>query len=251
MQRIRVAPLERLGHTMQTPVLVLCRMEATGRTTISFGDAGEEIEGGTGPWWLWYLPDAQDVRVHLVDRGGRILIDALHVEALANTSLGSSDLRPLQLSRLEAAINHPQAVELVRDVLTTKGPASHRPGRARGLRATSDRAGQERAAVHHELRYFGELAEERRAELREQARTRGRRPDEFYKQVAEEVARAAAVTRSPVAQVATDLDVAPSAVHRWLREARRRGLASPGREVRQREVLESFTRAVLDEEARR
>ncbi len=236
---------------MQTLVLVLCRMEATGTTLFAIGDGDERVEGGTGPWFLWYLPDAQDVRVHLVDRGGRILIDAVHVEALAGTSLGSSDLRPLQLSRLEAVLNDPHAAELVRDVLDRAGPASHRPGRARDRRAAWERAGEQREEAHALLRYAGEAGDARRAELREQAESRGRRPDEFYKQVAEEVARAAALTRSPVAQVATDLDVAPSAVHRWLREARRRGIASPGREARQREVLESFTRAALDEEASR
>lgn len=226
-------------------------MEPTGKTVIGFGDADEKIEGGVGPWFLWYQPDAQDVRVRIADRDGRLVVEALHVEALPGVSLGSSDLRPLQLGRLQVVLNGPQAAELVREVLGRKGPASHRPGRARERRESWEQASERREEAFEAIRRGSEAADERRAELRRQAETRGRRPDEFYKKVAEEVASAAAWTRSPVAQVASDLEVTPSAVHRWIREARRRGLAAPGRATRRSELMAPYERAAQDEETTR
>jgi transposase-like protein len=216
---------------------------------ISLGELDEKVEGSVGSWFLWYRRDAQDVRVRVADRGGRIVIEALHVEAVAGSTLTSADLRPLQLSRLDAVLNGPEASSLVREVLARKGPASHRPGRAQGRRLAWAGSSQKLDETLADLRRSGRMADERRAELRQDADARGRRPDEFYKRVAEEVARAAAITRSPAVEVATDLDVPVSTVHRWMREARRRGIISaPGRTTSRSEVMAAMERIVREEE---
>lgn len=57
----------------------------------------------------------------------------------------------------------------------------------------------------------------------------GSDPDTFYKLVGDHYRWHAAVTAKPAARIAADAGVPVTTVHRWIREARRRGHLPPGR----------------------
>ena len=56
-----------------------------------------------------------------------------------------------------------------------------------------------------------------------------RRPDEFYATVAAAYRHLATATHRPVVELATANEVPRTTAHRWVKEARRRGLLAPGR----------------------
>ena len=56
--------------------------------------------------------------------------------------------------------------------------------------------------------------------------------DEFYVEVAQAYGLASQFDRSPARLVAEASDVPESTVHRWVKEARRRGVMAPGRAPR-------------------
>ena len=55
------------------------------------------------------------------------------------------------------------------------------------------------------------------------------RGDEFYETVAKTYRHLSAVTKRPVAELAEANEVPPTTAHRWVKEARRRGMLPPGR----------------------
>jgi hypothetical protein len=59
----------------------------------------------------------------------------------------------------------------------------------------------------------------------------GKRPDEFYRAVAQAYSWLAGRERRPAKELAAINDVPASTVHRWVKEARRRGLLGPGRRL--------------------
>jgi hypothetical protein len=70
---------------------------------------------------------------------------------------------------------------------------------------------------------------ESKPRLRDLKRWTGRRPDEFYRQVARVFAAAAAAEPRPAVRIAEANRVPVTTVHRWIKEARRRGLTPPSR----------------------
>ena len=58
-----------------------------------------------------------------------------------------------------------------------------------------------------------------------------KRPDSFYREVASLFSIAAASGSRPAERIAKANRVPPSTVHRWVKEARRRGVMSPARQI--------------------
>lgn len=149
------------------------------------------------------------VRTRLDPDGRRVITD-LYVHG---KELTAETLRGISLPRIEAALNRPSAPD----------PGS---GDDDGL------------AIAELRRRSGLLAEKRRGE-REAGMTRGvlRRPDgsdpeTFYRAVAAAYGDYAYESRAPARALAAEADVPVTTVHRWVREARRRGFLPPGRKGR-------------------
>lgn len=68
--------------------------------------------------------------------------------------------------------------------------------------------------------------------LRIEAPDGTRRPDSFYRKVAELYGFLAGRSRSPAAEIAQANGLPVTTVHRWVKEARRRGFLPPGRRGR-------------------
>jgi transposase-like protein len=68
-------------------------------------------------------------------------------------------------------------------------------------------------------------------ELKLESSSRGKRPDQFYYEVAAAYSWLAGRVRRPAKELATINGVPESTIHRWVKEARRRQLLGPGRRL--------------------
>lgn len=143
-------------------------------------------------WWTWVDIDGDgvpDIRVRL----GSAEDGRLHVEAVLveGTPVSASHLRGVPLGRIEAHAN-----------------ATLHPDAA----DTSDRVAATGVIPPHLFDLSG----------------RGR-SDEFYAEVAAVYASLVSETHQPVAVIAEKNQVARVTAHRWVKQARDRGLLPPGR----------------------
>ena len=127
----------------------------------------------------------------------------------------SDHLRQIPVARIEAHVNQPERRAVVID----------------SLRPDAPRLPLEVAA----FRYMSEAMEgteaptRRRRSLRLVLPTTRRYPDSFYSGLAALYSGLAGEGRRPAAAIAEANGIPVSQVHRWVKEARRRGLLAPGR----------------------
>lgn len=155
-------------------------------------------------WYEWRQrpPLAAEVRVRVVARDdGRMGLAELRVVGEPTSEL----LRSIPVGRIEAAANAQLTV--------LDETVSHAPRRRRSRRWTAAQldggAGWEQPGTAG-------------------VRTRGR-PDRFYEDIATEYLDLARSSRRPAADLADEHEVPVTTVHRWIKEARRRGHLAPGR----------------------
>ncbi len=165
---------------------------------------------GRGGWWEFYY-GGPTVYVHAARRAdGRVIINALHLAA-GNGALTADDLRTVPLRSIEAYLNGQSAEQLARQ-------EAERPevddATDKWLRSVAPRI---------ELRPLA-----RRSVLRIKVPTGQRRPDSFYASVARAYTTLAARHRRPAAELAEINNVPVTTMHRWIKEARARGLLPPG-----------------------
>lgn len=169
---------------------------------------------GKNDWILWTRPDHFEARVRLNPVGPRITVTGLAVLADDDESVSASQLRELPLGRLEDALNHP--------VIAREVQAPRLEGQAR---SSLDFAPTE-AQFDWSLFDHTPLTIERTYRI--DGVDEPRRPDAFYRAVAAAWATAVLYNeQSPAEALASANHVALSAVHRWVREARKRGVMAP------------------------
>ncbi len=180
----------------------------------------EFIAVGRGDWIYWHIPGWHDVRVGLADRDGRIEVTGLYLgageidEFDTQQSLRPADLRELPLGRLEEFLNDPEVRDEIAGELRPGQKTDFRPNRADAVKALQQALEMPvRSAPRGGLRIKG-------VESRN-------RPDDFYRQVATAWARASQRGSNAAGQIAEENDVTVSQVHRWVKEARRRGVMAP------------------------
>jgi len=160
-----------------------------------------------GDWYEWRqrpaLPGTVHVRVKVHD-DGRLGLAELRVIGQPTSEL----LRAIPVGRIEATANAQLAVV---DARVVPAPARRRrravPGGPR--RPTPNDKGWEQPSDA-------------------QGAPRGR-PDRFYADIAAEYQDQTRRSRRPAADLADRHGVPVSTAHRWIKEARRRGLLAPGR----------------------
>ena len=169
---------------------------------------------GSDGWILWRPGNDDDdpgVRVHVRENAdGRFVVDAL--EATAGTALTAGRLRQLPLGSFETMVNSAVMRDLLAEVASSTSVSDVR-NLSFGKRGPSIPIGAPGTLPNVEAK--------------------GRRPDEFYLALAAEIASlASGGSRRPAADIAEANGVPVTTVHRWMKEARRRGLLSPARPKR-------------------
>ena len=127
---------------------------------------------------------------------------------------GSSLLRLIPWERIEAAVNQPSRRPVLADFITPRAPQHPSSGPHENL---GDWVFSRPTEPLPEPNLHLEIPEGYR------------KPDAFYADVAERFLQAAAISPRPAQDLAEANNVKPTTVHRWIREAKARGLlALPG-----------------------
>jgi hypothetical protein len=169
-----------------------------------------ELKAGRGGWTRFAAAGQAPayVRWRLGD-GGRLEVAELY---LTGAPITATALRDLPLTDLQAWANSPKMRDTIVRQLDDPGP---------------DLAGA--AADFATYRYdHPELRRLRRAGLPVPTGASGKHPDSFYRRVAKVYAGLAEQTSRPAVEIAEANNLPVSTVHRWIKEARRRGFLAPG-----------------------
>jgi hypothetical protein len=170
-------------------------------------------EDGGGGWATHHTDTGPLVQLRFAERpDGRIGIAEVHVVGAEHVD--GTDLRSIPLGRIEATVNRPGADRSVREHVHRSGPTY----------VPSAFAPTELADV------FDTKAVERRPSLRLKIPSSTRKPDNFYARVAELYTWLAGPggSRRPAVDIADANGTPVTTVHRWVKEARARGLLVGG-----------------------
>lgn len=148
-----------------------------------------------------------------VAESGRL--DVVELRVVAPAGVAAELLRRVPLGRIESMANSPEQADAIRASVEAASEVERTIGPAGDL------------ADHEEMSVSMERRTRRGLKLR--IPSGPRRPDDFYRQVAVAYATAARTTRGAAEAIAAANDVPVTTVHRWMKEARRRGVAGPAR----------------------
>ncbi len=166
-------------------------------------------------------PDGADgLHVRPRERDGRLMITELYLHAAEITP---EILRGLSVRRLEAELNAAPRLE----------PGQPYPMGAAVLadflRSTTDETEPSLAGLRGRAREQAQQAPPKEPDRPRLTRPDGASPDEFYPRVAAAYSQHALLTTAPAKEMAAEAGVPITTVHRWIREARRRGFLKPAR----------------------
>lgn len=180
------------------------------------------VKPGAGGWALFSMVGAGDaiVRVRFaLAEDGRLEPAEVHVEG--RPTLTGDTLRNVPLGALEGWANGVGREELTESI-TEAGTVEQATDQ--WLTAIGD--GERDLTIDLGV----SMDQARRRSLRLRIPKGPKRPDSFYRKVAEMYsALTAAESHRPASEIAKANEVPPSTVHRWIKEARRRDLLAPGR----------------------
>jgi hypothetical protein len=188
-------------------------------TKLDIPTAGGLLRFRKGAGWATFEHDDGPVIVLLrfQEVAGRIETTELHLVGRDGAAVTGTAVRSIPLGSIETAVNGPAARPAVLEHIAADGPA-FKPGDFGPVRKNF-------------LDLMAELKEHPGRPSRVLKVPTGRaRPDDFYAKVAELYTWLAGPggSRRPAVDIANDNDVPVSTVHRWLREARQRGLMGAG-----------------------
>lgn len=165
-------------------------------------------------WVYWRRLGTPEVRVRVDATGPRIAIIAVLVLPRGDleespATVRASDLRDVPLGQIEAMMNSPELAEFIRKSVSGENirtPLSKAGGETKAmLRPPTD----DQPYLLHGVEDVP-------------------RPDDFYADLADKWSTAVSDGhKNPAAVIAGANGVSSSAVHRWAREARRRGVMAP------------------------
>jgi transposase-like protein len=169
--------------------------------------------------WVFYTPGEIDEGVFLRlarDSPGKRL-KVVEVRAGGPDGLSARTLRELPVARIEAAANNPREAWRVNQAIKD-GPPFDMSEPYAGLSSAFFRDPSRVARRQRTLR-----------QLKLRIPKTARKSDAFYSRVANAYSSEVSMgNRQPAADIATANDVPVTTVHRWIKEARRRGLLAKG-----------------------
>ena len=187
-----------------------------------------------------------------LDEAGRLVLEALVLEP--GRPIDSTMLQRLRLVSVEAYVNRP---EVRQRVLGSIDQRADNPGHQHLLEALTlepsisqdavvhPQPAVARAEAHDATVKIGQAVETETAQPIRPMKSRrlgtavdfssapaGRKPDPFYREVANQYGQLVATSNRPAAEMAELHGIPVTTVHRWVKEARRRGFLGPGRKGR-------------------
>jgi hypothetical protein len=149
---------------------------------------------------------------------GRLEITEVYIRSRGEGVVQTGQLRKIPLGRIESLANRPDRRQILLDLL--EGPARSLEEAAKGQIA------KEPPVEESEER---SRARKRRRAAKLPTPVSRKYPDSFYTKVAVAYLDLVAEGVSPATEIAAVNGVPVTQVHRWIKEARRRGLLGPGR----------------------
>jgi len=180
--------------------------------------------------WVSVLPGQPDgadgVHVRVRRRDGRLVITDLYIHGAEITP---EVLRGISMSRLQAALTFNLVMSKVLPIADLPPDAVAPPivrelGPVAGDDAPEPSLADLRNRVQRDDR--SEIEIPQRLPL---TRPGGIAPEQFYPRVAAAYSEYAPHTRAPAKEIAAEAKVPITTVHRWIREARRRGFLPPAK----------------------
>lgn len=174
--------------------------------------------GPAGGWAFVNLPSdpPPDVWVRFAEGpppGHRLQIVELHIDTSTFGSVSGPFLRSFPIQRLESAANRPKYYDAVRLLVWRQEVPVLNLAELAPVKTSIVPASAPRSL---------------RKQLRALPDGQKKRSDNFYREVAELHAELTARgSRRPAVDIASVNGVPPTTVHRWMKEARRRGLVAP------------------------
>lgn len=200
----------------------------------------ESLRIGMGGWVQANFPKI-DGTIYLLftkSLNGRLRVSEVHATNW-KTPLAEV-LRAIPLGRIEAFANSPEVSGVIRERIAEFGSAvdeSFSDLWERVIPPTREEFAAENEALGMDMgpgRWFGYLPprdfstfsviEPRKDELKLDVPTDRKKPNTFYAEVAATFSRAASASKRPALLLADANGVPVSTIHRWVKEARRRGL---------------------------
>ena len=174
--------------------------------------------------WVYYPTPHSDieVRVRFGERADR-RFEALDVWVSRAQGVSASALRAVPLAKIEAAVNRPETAELIRGKMQEEWAMPEPEFVALRNRLASTAPAKLDLSVWPLP--FAQL----------EIPTTHKKPDEFYRRVAEAYQTLAGMDRRPAVILAQKNRVPVTTVHRWVKEARARGFLAPGRRLTPRQ----------------
>ncbi len=202
----------------------------------------QQLKVGRGGWCYYadvQLPVPLLVRFGL--RGNRVVVVAVHVAS--EEGVTGTTLRSIPLGRIEATANAPSLADQIRRSIEEQAEAVDKESAAHwNAMVSADAPNVLSTNITFTLK--GKTVTRSIPLMvpvgtgpakKEPAETEGkktsRRPDDFYRSVAERYAELARFVRNPAAVLAEESGVQSVTIHRWLKEARRRGLYNPSKKA--------------------
>jgi hypothetical protein len=175
-----------------------------------------DLYGPVDGWFLYYRPARFAALLRFRERpDGRLVVLELYLRS--EEGVASGVLRGIPVGRAEATANTPGAKEKIIDLLRSESIAERvAPRVPTWTFQLPTELGAPSARIRPRLKI----------RIPPGPRKRG---DEFYRRVAEAYSWLATRSNRPAAEFAELNDVPITMVHRWVKEARRRGLLGPGR----------------------
>ena len=188
---------------------------------VHLGTANHYLAIGAAGWAYLHQGDPRMVSfVQLYEEpSGRIVPRQLAVTDLRGVS--GRELDRLPLGRIESAVNNPAVADDVR---------------ARLIDA-SDGEADLMMYIHRRFApIYTAHGQSRRPRNKLKIPKGPKRPDSFYQQVASAYSEVALLSGHPAKELAAANGVPVTTVHRWIKEARRRGLLAPSRRSSNKET---------------
>jgi hypothetical protein len=210
---------------------------------------------GKGGWFRVVasdLPAPVYARAVVDEASGRWRVGELHV--MGETPLTVEGMRAIPLARLEAALNevnmaatltnlmrempHDEAREadiprVALGALVPEPPPNEEPVSLLGGGVSREGEGGPLAAYYANRAMVVSFPV---PSFKVKVPKGRKRPDHFYREVASAFSFASATGPRPAARIAKANRVPPSTVHRWIKEARRRGVMAPARQPTKRRL---------------